>query len=371
MDHVISRYRNITVLVLVVGAQFLLLAYQVKGRKEMSTVRVMALTGFTPLARVMDVVRDNTVGLVDRYAGLLQAQSENDKMRAELDKFRLENQYLKRELSTAERGQALAQFRATAPHRTVAARVVGTSTAPGSRVVFVDRGAADGVRKGMAVMNPSGIVGRVTAVQPGGAQVMLITDSNFAAGVISEKSHVLGIVKGQGHSAVLVDYVQNEEPLEVGEMFFTSGDDWVFPKGLPVGSVKIARRGRGLFKEIFVIPTGLDRGTETVLIVLEGVHQSVPGAGPEEKDANPVSAAPGPQQQQQQPTGTSAGNSVPIDADQVLRKYEGIGQAQGHRFGAGGVPNFLLSPTPLPSPTPPPPAAAAAPEKKQGGSNTP
>lgn len=366
MDHVISRYRNITVLVLVVGAQFLLLAYQVKGRKEMSTVRVMALTGFTPLARVMDVVRDNTVGLVDRYAGLLQAQSENDKMRAELDKFRLENQYLKRELSTAERGQALAQFRATAPHRTVAARVVGTSTAPGSRVVFVDRGAADGVRKGMAVMNPSGIVGRVTAVQSGGAQVMLITDSNFAAGVISEKSHVLGVVKGQGHSAVLVDYVQNEEPLEVGEMFFTSGDDGVFPKGLPVGSVKIARRGRGLFKEIFVIPTGLDRGTETVLMVLEGVHQSVPGAGPEEKDANPVSAAPGPQQQQQQqPTGTSAGNSVPIDADQVLRKYEGIGQAQGHRFGAGGVPNFLLPPTP------PPPAAAAAPEKKQGGSNTP
>lgn len=357
MDHVISRYRNITVLVLVVGAQFLLLAYQVKGRQEMGTVRVWAMTGFTPLARVMDVLRDNTVGLVDRYAGLLRAQSENEKMRAELDRFRLENQYLKRELGTAERGQALAQFRATAPHKTVAARVVGTSTAPGSRVVFVDRGENDGVRKGMAVMNPSGIVGRVTAVQPNGAQVMLITDSNFAAGVVSEKGHVLGIVKGQGHSAVLVDYVQNEEPLEVGEMFFTSGDDWIFPKGLPVGSVKIARRGRGLFKEIFVIPTGLDRGTETVLIVLEGVNQDVPPSP--EGTAAPVSAAPLPAAQ---PPGPSAGNSVPIDADQVLRKYEGIGQAQGHRFGAGGVPNFLISPA---APAAPAPAAEPAPGGKK------
>ncbi len=76
------------------------------------------------------------------------------------------------------------------------------------------------------------------------AQVLLITDPTFAAGVISQKNRVHGTVKGRGEPTCIVDYVQNEEKVEAGEWFYTSGDDRVFPKGLPVGQVSVARHGK-------------------------------------------------------------------------------------------------------------------------------
>ena len=353
MDNVISRYRNITALVLVLGAQFFLLAYQVKSHEELTPIRVWAMTGFMPVARLLDFTRNNTIGLVERYAGLVSAQSENGRLKSQLDTFKLENQFLKNELATADRARALAMFQATSPHRLLAARVVGTSTAPGSQVMFLDRGSRDGVRKGMAVITPDGIAGRVMAAQPTGSQVMLVTDTNFAAGVISEKGRIRGVVKGQGHASVLVDYVQNEDKLEPGETFYTSGDDWIFPKGLTVGQVKVSRRGRGLFKEIFVEPSGLQKGLESVLVMLEGLHQAVPPVFPAVSDpTEPVSQMMPPAGAGESGNTTAGGGKqLPIDADQILNKYERIGKAQGHRIGAGTVPNFAIDPPP-PSPAP-------------------
>ena len=364
MDHVISRYRNITALVLVLGAQFLLLAYQVKSHEELTPIRVWAMSGFMPVARLLDFTRNNTIGLVERYAGLVSAQSENGRLKSQLDAFKLENQFLKSELATADRARALAMFQTTSPHRLLAARVMGTSTAPGSHVMFLDRGSRDGVRKGMAVITPDGIAGRVTTAQPAGSQVMLVTDTNFAAGVISEKGRVRGVMKGQGHASVLVDYVQNEDKLELGEIFYTSGDDWIFPKGLAVGQVKVARRGRGLFKEVFVEPSGLQKGLESVLVMLEGVHQGVPPVFPAISDpTEPVSQMTPPAAADPGNSTAGGGKQLPIDADRILNKYERIGKAQGHRIGSGGVPNFAIDP--------PPAAVATAPSPPAPGKRSP
>jgi rod shape-determining protein MreC len=354
MDHVISRYRNITALVLIVGAQLLLLAFQVKRGQELTPVRVLAVTGFIPVARLLDFTRNNTVGLVERYMDLMKAQSENTRLQAELDKFKLENQFLKNELSTADRGRALAMFQASSPHRLLAARVVGSSTAPGSRVLFLDRGSNDNVRKNMPVITPDGIVGRVTSAQPTACQVILLTDLNFAAGVISERGRVVGIAKGQGHASVLVDYVQNEDKVELNEVFYTSGDDWIFPKGLPVGRVRVARRGRSLFKEIFIEPTGLQSALESVLIMIEGVHQNVPPDFPTALNpAEPVSKMPPPRATEPAQSAAGGGKQQPIDADQVLNKYDRIGKANGHRLGEGSVPNFAITPPPATPAVPP------------------
>ena len=50
----------------------------------------------------------------------------------------------------------------------------------------------------MAVITPDGIVGKVIAAYPTASLVLLITDSGFAAGVISQKNRVRGTLKGQG-----------------------------------------------------------------------------------------------------------------------------------------------------------------------------
>ena len=350
MENDISRYRNIAALVVVLGSQFLLLAYQVKGRQDIPVVRFWASSGFAPVARAVTALRENTIGVVERYANLASAQTDNTRLRTELDRLKLENRFLKNELQTAVNAQALALFQPASPHKLLAARIIGTSTTPGSRVLFVDRGSRDGVQERMAVITPDGIAGRIAAVQPNGSQLMLVTDPNFGVGVISEKSRVQGVLRGQGHASALVDYVQNEDKVEVGEMLFTSGDDMVFPKGLPVGEVRVSRRGRGLFKEIFVEPAGLARGLDSVLIVLQGVPQEVPAPPSSAATADPVKEAPA--------MATMPGAPLPIDADKILQKYERVAGANGHRMGAGPAPNFTLPAAATPAPVPPTPAGA-------------
>ena len=74
---------------------------------------------------------------------------------------------------------------------------------------------------------------------------------------------------------IITELLQTEEKVEPGEWFYTSGDDRVFPKGIPAGQVKVVRPGSP-FQEIFLEPSGLQNGLEEVLIVLEGVHQQIP-----------------------------------------------------------------------------------------------
>jgi rod shape-determining protein MreC len=243
----------------------------------------------------------------------------------------MENQYLRTEISTADRARALSVFQSRTQSRTLAARVIGTGAGAGSKVVFVDRGSRSAVEKGMAVVTPDGIVGKVIGAFPVSSEVVLITDSSFAAGVISQKNRVHGVLRGQGSSTCRIDGVQNEEKVEVGEWFYTSGDDRVFPKGMPAGQVKVVRPGSP-FQEIFVDPSGVQNGLEEVLIVLEGIHQMIPDA-PNASAAMHLQSPPPADPSIPQATTTAPGTGT--DADRLRDRYKAIGEAQGHTFGEG------------------------------------
>src|SRR5438094_1672071 len=256
MDSLLTRYRNVTVLVLAIMAQLVLLAYQVKSGSDVRLIRVWAVTAVTPLARALESVRSGVATFAGSYLTLRDTREQNRGLREELGRLKMENQFLRTELSTADRARALGVFQARSQSRTLAARVIGTGAGAGSKVVFVDRGSAEGVEKGMAVVTPDGIVGKVIAAYPTASQVLLATDPSFAAGVVSQKNHVRGILKGLGHASCRVDYVQNEEKVETGEWFYTSGDDRIFPKGMQVGRVTVARAGNP-FQEITLDPIDL------------------------------------------------------------------------------------------------------------------
>jgi len=340
-----NRYRNLAVLVIVIAAQLVLLAYQVRTKEDVSLLRSVTVTAVTPLAKGLDSMRGSSVGFLQKYILLFDAQTENQRLKSELDRMKMENQFLRTELTTADRVRALAMFQQQTRARTVAARIIGTGTGANSKVVFVDRGSNDGVMRGMAVITPDGIVGKVTFVYPAASQVLLITDPAFAAGVISQKNRVPGTLKGLGRSQVMVDHVQNEIKVEEGEWFFTSGDDRVFAKGIPAGQVRVVKQGNS-FKDIYLDPAGLSRGLEEVLIVLEGVHQAIPeGDGP--ASGTVVLMAPAEVSETQAPVPSDG--SLPklsTDADRMREKIKRIGELQGVRLGnAGGrLPNFNMEP---------------------------
>ncbi|HCC58576.1 MAG TPA: hypothetical protein DEQ47_15220 [Solibacterales bacterium] len=354
MDALINRYRSTLLLVIVIAAQFVLLAYEVKNEGHVRVIRVWAVTAVTPIANVAETVRGTVAGFFSNYVSLRDVRNENRRMRTEMGALKLENQFLQTELATAERAKALSAFEIRNPSKMIAARMIGAAGGVSNNVVFLDRGTSAGVQKGMAVVTPDGIVGQVVGSFPTASQALLVTDPGFAAGVISQRNKVRGVAKGIGGGRCKVDFVQNEEKVDVGEVFYTSGDDRVFPKGLPVGRVTVVKPGANS-KEIYLDPSGLQSGPEEVLIILQGVHQPIPE---EEVAASQVYlGTPAPDSAASTPQPAA---SLLTDADRLRQKYRDIGAAQNHKFGEGAIPNFNLKPGVNPAPQPKP----AAPKPK-------
>ena len=373
MEFFLSRYRNIVVLGVVIAAQLLLIAYQVKSNRDVPMLRVWAVSAVTPAEEALDFVRRYTWGFVEDYFVLLGVRSENEKLKQQNGQLKLENNYLKTELSTADRVRALSSFQAETPSKMIAARVTGNGTGSNSKVVFVDRGSTSGIESGMAVVTPDGIVGKVLQVYPMASTVMLITDGNFAAGVISQRNRVRGTLKGLGHSDCQVDYVQNEEKVDPGEWFYTSGEDRIFPKGFPVGQVTSVRGGK-TFKDIYLAPSGLQNGPDEVLIVLQGVHQQIPSVESASQNYKilPPPADSGPEA----PEGTPQ-SALATDADRLRDQYKAAGDTQHHTFGEGTPgsipPDFTKIPGVHPGSTIPaaPKSVAAKPENGQPAGSQP
>jgi rod shape-determining protein MreC len=358
MEFFLNRYRNLSVLLVAILAQLALLAYQVKSSQDVRLIRVWAVSAVTPLARVLEAGRSGASHFFHDYFLLLGVREENRRMKTELEQAQMDNQYLRVQLATADNAKALAIFKPTSRSKTLAAHNLGRTTDTSAQVIMVDRGSLDGVQKGMAVITPEGIVGKVINVFPTASYVLLITDPSFAAFVVSQKHHIRGTLKGKGDSTVTVDHVENEETVEPGELFLASGDDLIFPRGTPAGQVTLVREGRKN-KEIYLTPTGIQNGVDDVLIVIEGAHGTIPDAPPQDQ---PVHLLPPPG-----PDGSSPEADVPAqsgaritDMDRVVQNTKALGAAQGHTFGDKNTPapNYNQPP---PGNTAPAPANAPHP----------
>lgn len=338
-------YRSLVVLVVVVMAQVLYLAYQVRTGRDERLIRVWAVTAVTPFSGIFEALRHNTVGFLKDYFLLLDVREQNGKLKADNDKLRMENVFYRNQLETAEHARALTIFQAETPSKTVAARVIGDSTVNSAKAVFIDRGSTSNIEKGMAVVTPNGIVGKVAAVYPLASQVLLVTDSTFKVGVESQKGHIHGTLNcGSGHC--VVEQIQNEEEVAVGEWFYTSGEDRLFPRGFPVGTTISVAPGNGM-KDVRLNLSGAPGGAEEVLVVLEGVHQPVPEkALAEEKIATPL--PPPPPDNNKEVTGVQVGPQT--EADKTIQKYQQLGKEQEHVYGAmySNMPNFAAKPAPKP-----------------------
>lgn len=343
MDSLLNRYRNITVLLLVIVGQLVLLAVQVKNDQDVRFIRVWTITAVTPFARIVEGIRGGGESIFSNYIRLHDEDAENRRLRDEVGRLKMDNIFLRNQLSEADRVKALQMFQAETQSKTIGARVIGVGAAGSAKMVYVDRGSAAGVQRGMGVVTPDGIVGKVIAAYPTASQVLLVTDQDFAAGVVSQKNQAHGDLKGTGKDYCIVDYVPVSEKVDVGEWFYTSGEDRVFPRGFPVGVVKEVKDSQP-FKEIIVDPSGPRRGLEDVLIILNGVHQEIPSTPPTDQS---VYIAPPPPPSPGEDAAVGSTGATGTAADKLRARYKAIGDAQNHVFGEGlpgsKPPNFNLA----------------------------
>ena len=337
MESFLNRYRSITVLLLVIFGQLVLLGVQLKNEQNVTLIRSWTATAVSPVLSVLGWGRHSSVGFIRNWILLHDASEENRRLKEQLDNLKIEKVMLQNELNMAERAKALQLFAARTPSKTLAATVVGSATGSEANAVMIDRGSLSGVERGMGVVTPDGIVGKVLYVFPTGSTVRLVNDQDFAAGVTSSNG-IHGVLKGLSGPLCKVDYVPFEDKIAVGDMLYTSGDDHIFPRGFPVGVVKSVHNGQP-FKEIMAEPAALGHGIpEDVLIIMEPVHQDVPEAN---QAGQPIFINPS-APDNSQPEDAMPQGQVGTEADRVRTQMKTLGEQQNHTFGAedGKIPDF-------------------------------
>ncbi len=173
----------------------------------------------------------------------------------------------------ARRVQALLGFKEQYVDTTIAAQVIGTSGSEQSRVLYIDKGSNDGIKTDMAVITPTGIVGKIVQVSDNWSQVLPINDQFSGVGAALKDSRLQGILKGAPNGATTLQYIMSDETVEPGEEVITSGGDRIFPKGLPVGKVASVEPGKDLFLNIRVTPAARLDQIEEVLVVTKITEQ--------------------------------------------------------------------------------------------------
>lgn len=152
----------------------------------------------------------------------------------------------------------------------VPARVVAFGSEQGfQRTVTLDRGTADGVDTGAAVVTGDGLAGRVLVAEDRSSTVLLLCDARSAVGVRVGGSGDLALARGTGDcdGTVRVSQLRTDPTLAAGTSVTTTGSlpDGPFPPGLPVGTVVAgpggdsAAGGRGVVQvRLAAAPSALD-----------------------------------------------------------------------------------------------------------------
>lgn len=263
-----SRRRPFRLLTVVVLLQVLLLAFQIKRERDVRLIRLWAVEILTPLQRAGTWSISTVHGGWRNYIDLRHTHAENERLHAELERLELRNRELESRSAEAGRLAVLLNFRddrTEAPM--LAAQVIGASADSVSRTIFINRGEHDRVRRNMPVITPDGVVGKIVEVFPNSAQVLLIDDKDSGVGALLSETRTHGVVKGTGDPALHLEYIAPTEKVHAGETILTSGDDRIYPKDFPVGTV-IDVKPASPFETIAVQPAArLDR-LEEVLVLL-------------------------------------------------------------------------------------------------------
>ena len=273
-----TRYKNILFLVVVLLAQIIGLAIQVRrpnpsggDAPAVRLIRYWAISFMAPPEKVIHGGGSGMRGFWSNYLDLRHVRQQNQELKDQVSRLQLEQASLLQDARQGQRLQALLAFKEHYIYSTVPAQVIGTSGTDLSRLLYIDKGSEDGLKQDMAVITPDGIVGKLKDVFAHNSQVLVISDQTSGAGVLLETTRLRGVLRGNALGQPQIINMLPDERVKAGEIVVTSGGDQVFPRGLPVGVVDrvIPDTSNPPYVDIVIKPAANLGHLEEVLVITE------------------------------------------------------------------------------------------------------
>ncbi len=264
------RYSILTFIILLLIFALILTSLRVRQKRGVDFLDGLLMELCSPIQRASTLVIKTVHGVFQHYLFLVGLQRENLKLKQKVAELEKENNRLREEVLASGRLHSLLQFRDKNFPSSIPALVIGKDPSSWFKSITLNRGERDGVRKGMAVIAPQGIIGQILKTSPNYSRVLLITDYNSAIDAITQRTRAKAIVEGLGENQCQLKYLRRSEEVRVGDKVITSGLTGSFPKGLMIGEIiKVEKSGDGVFQYAELVPSVDLTKLEEVLIITE------------------------------------------------------------------------------------------------------
>ncbi len=188
----------------------------------------------------------------ERIKNLEQRNWELTGQTAQLEEFKKENIFLRRQLEVEE----------TRLYKKVLAKVIGRDN-----FLVADKGQEDGVETGKTAVVENILVGVVAKVTPRRAFIRLPTEANSK--ILGKVGSVRGEVAGQFGISMVLGKVNQNESLAEGEFILTSGEGEVTIPNLVIGKTgKTKSQEAEIFKTAQILPVIGYLKIEELIIIL-------------------------------------------------------------------------------------------------------
>ena len=221
-------------------------ALMVFGRTEMTVVeqfRTSISDMFVPVLSALSHPVGSVRGVASAINNLTAVHQENVQLReanARLQRWEVVAHKLERENAALK---DLLSYRPGPLASFISARVVGGSGSAYVRALLLNAGSRDGVEKGHAVINGTGMVGRVVEVGQRSARVLLLTDLNSRIPIVVGTTGDRAILAGDNSDILYLDLLSPKADIDLGMRVTTSGHGGKLPSGLPIGRVSAVHEG--------------------------------------------------------------------------------------------------------------------------------
>ncbi len=252
----------------VVVGHLVLISAQVNARTGVPILETVTFGVFAEVQRAASAVVTGISGAWSGYVALRRVRAENDELRRQLDAAQLQIQQQRALVDRTHSLEGILQLQNSIELQTTAAQIIGSAASPDFRTVTIDKGTLHGLRADMAVLGPTGVVGRVVVAGPRASRVQLLVDRNAAAGATIERSRAQGVVVGAGDDRLHLEYVSEVSDVAVGDALVTSGIDGIYPKGFVIGTVDVVEKNGVAYRSISIRPAIDFSALEAVLVVL-------------------------------------------------------------------------------------------------------
>ncbi|MCK0128443.1 rod shape-determining protein MreC [Erythrobacter sp. F6033] len=180
-------------------------------------------------------VRSSSKSTWNNIKGYFYAGSQNAALREEVELARIRLAEAEAVAQENERLKSLVALAESEIEPVAVTRLVGSSSTSSRRFAYIGKGRLQGVEVGMPVRSPRGVVGRVLEVARSSSRILLLTDSESVLPVRRSSDDTVAFAEGRGDGMVRIRLINlGLNPLEVGDIFVTSGAGGYYRPGVAV-----------------------------------------------------------------------------------------------------------------------------------------